>query len=127
MLACNRAAKGQHGLMLRDLSGLALKPSETHQICFLIQRGLGALLVSGLPTSRSGSRMMPMQPFVMPLNAKRNYCAVVTAIACSMLLVLPGCVIPKLRQADPGECMPFTFIGVTTPDNSAQLPIAEFF
>ncbi len=68
-----------------------------------------------------------MKPLLMSSNAKRNYAAVVTAIACSMLLALPGCLIPKLRQADPGECLPFTFNGVTTADNSAQLPIAEFF
>jgi NodT family efflux transporter outer membrane factor (OMF) lipoprotein len=44
-----------------------------------------------------------------------------------MLLVLPSCAIPCLRQADPGPPLPATFNGVASPDNSAQLGIEEFF
>ncbi len=49
------------------------------------------------------------------------------AIACSMLLVLPSCQIPHLCKAQPGPCLPASFNGTTTPDNSAQLRIEEFF
>jgi multidrug efflux system outer membrane protein len=44
-----------------------------------------------------------------------------------MLLVLPSCAISPLRHAQPGPALPGTFQGATSPENSAQLGIAEFF
>lgn len=49
------------------------------------------------------------------------------AIAISVPLVLPGCHLPELRQADPGPVVPADFKGRTSPDNSARLGINEFF
>jgi outer membrane protein, multidrug efflux system len=48
-------------------------------------------------------------------------------IACSMLLILPSCAIPCLRDGEPGPDLPDTFNGVASPDSSAQLGIDEFF
>jgi NodT family efflux transporter outer membrane factor (OMF) lipoprotein len=50
-----------------------------------------------------------------------------SAIVGSVLLVLPACAIPHLRQAEPAPPLPPDFNGVTTPDNSADLAIHEFF
>lgn len=52
---------------------------------------------------------------------------VARAIACGVVLVLPGCLIPPARQAQPGPNLPASFNGVTTPESSAQLPVEEFF
>jgi multidrug efflux system outer membrane protein len=52
--------------------------------------------------------------------------AIVIAIAGSFLLVLPSC-IPNLRKPMPGPPLPESFNGATSPDNSAQLRIEEFF
>jgi len=49
------------------------------------------------------------------------------AIACSLLLVLSGCAIPKLHPAKPGPSLPQDFNGTTTSDNSGQVPTTEFF
>jgi NodT family efflux transporter outer membrane factor (OMF) lipoprotein len=49
------------------------------------------------------------------------------AIACSVLLVLPSCWIPNLRQSEPGPGLPATFNGATSPDNSSKIGIDEFF
>jgi NodT family efflux transporter outer membrane factor (OMF) lipoprotein len=50
------------------------------------------------------------------------------AIACSvMLLVLPSCGIPPLRQAEPGPALPETFNGAISPEASSQLGIQEFY
>lgn len=50
------------------------------------------------------------------------------AIACSiMLLVLPSCGIPPLRHPEPGPGLPADFNGATSPENSAQLGIEEFY
>src|SRR5262249_29891490 len=51
------------------------------------------------------------------------------AIACSMmLLVLPSCGIPPLRKAEPPPSpLPETISGVTSPENSSQLTIEEFY
>ena len=49
------------------------------------------------------------------------------AIACSMLLVLPSCAIPNLRQAEPGPDLPAGFNGATSSENSSQLGIEEFY
>jgi NodT family efflux transporter outer membrane factor (OMF) lipoprotein len=48
-----------------------------------------------------------------------------------MLLVLPSCAIPNLRQAEPGPGLPAGFPpggnGATSSENSSQLGIEEFF
>src|SRR3954462_4224431 len=50
------------------------------------------------------------------------------AIACSiMLLVLPSCGIPPLRMAEPPPCRPETINGSADAENSALLPIEEFY
>lgn len=63
------------------------------------------------------------------------------SIFCSMLLLLPSCAIPPLRQAESGPDQPAVFKGATnsgpgqpagfdgptSTENSAQLPIQEFF
>src|SRR5579885_3210579 len=53
-------------------------------------------------------------------------------IACSMLLLaLPSCGIPKLRQAMPGPDVPTTYTAGFNPtnslENSSQAPIEDFF
>src|SRR5262245_52496816 len=48
-------------------------------------------------------------------------------ITCGMLLALTSCGIPPLRLAGPGPPLPATYKGVTSPGNSAQLWIDEFF
>src|SRR5262249_23155323 len=49
------------------------------------------------------------------------------AILCSVLLVLPSCAVPHLRQPDLGLALPGTFNGLTSPENWAQLGFGEFF
>jgi multidrug efflux system outer membrane protein len=63
------------------------------------------------------------------LNAKRMKHVVAIAIVCSMLLlVLPGChLLPVLRQAEPAPGLPESIKGATSPENSAQLGIEEFY
>ena len=60
-------------------------------------------------------------------NAKHKKHVIARAIACSMLLVLPSCGIPNLRQAEPGPGLPAGFKGATSSENSAQLGIEEFY
>ena len=54
---------------------------------------------------------------------------IASAIVCSMLLlVLPGChLIPVLRQPEPAPSLPESINGATSPENSAQLGIEEFY
>src|ERR1700677_3958810 len=60
-------------------------------------------------------------------NAKPLKLVIARAIACSiMLLVLPSCGIPPLRHAEPGPGLPADN-GPPHSDNSAQLPIEEFY
>jgi multidrug efflux system outer membrane protein len=63
--------------------------------------------------------------------AKSMKYVIETAIVCSMLLVLPSCCIPPLRQAQPGPPLPAAFPagfpGANNLDSSAQLAINEFF
>ncbi|WP_202802860.1 TolC family protein [Singulisphaera acidiphila] len=50
------------------------------------------------------------------------------AIACSIiLLVLPSCGIPPLRKAEPPPGLPESLNGSTSPENSSQLTIEEFY
>ncbi len=46
---------------------------------------------------------------------------------CSILLVLPSCGIPNLRQADPGPDLPEGFEGATRSENSSHVGIEAFF
>ena len=59
-------------------------------------------------------------------NAKQMKHVIARAIACSMLVVLPGC-IPNLRNPEPGLNLPPDFKGKTSPDNSAKVEIEEFY
>jgi len=69
-----------------------------------------------------------MNPLARTSNTKHKKIAVATAIVCSILLVLSGCGIPKLHQAQPGPCMPPTFTdGESSSENSAQIGPTEFF
>jgi NodT family efflux transporter outer membrane factor (OMF) lipoprotein len=49
------------------------------------------------------------------------------AVLCSMLLVLPSCAIPNLRQPDVALVLPETFNGATSSESSAQLGVEAFF
>jgi multidrug efflux system outer membrane protein len=60
-------------------------------------------------------------------NAKRAKRMIARAIACGMLLVLPACGIPNLRQADTGVALPPTYYGAASADNIAQLRVDEFY
>jgi multidrug efflux system outer membrane protein len=65
-------------------------------------------------------------------NRKQEKHAIARAIACSiLLLVVPSCGIPNLRQAKPGPDVPANyttnFTGANGPENSAQVPIEDFF
>jgi outer membrane protein TolC len=59
----------------------------------------------------------------MTVQKKR---AIAIAIACSLLLVLPSC-IPHIRDPMPGPNVPETFKGGTSPENSAEVTIEEFY
>jgi NodT family efflux transporter outer membrane factor (OMF) lipoprotein len=60
-------------------------------------------------------------------NPKQMRYVLARAIVCSVLLILPSCAIPTLRPAEPGPALPADFNGVASPENSAQLGVAEFF
>ncbi len=61
-------------------------------------------------------------------TAKQMKLVIARAIACSiMLLVLPSCGIPPLRHAEPGPGLPTDFNGASSPENSGQLGIDEFY
>jgi outer membrane protein, multidrug efflux system len=59
-------------------------------------------------------------------NTKRRTRAIAIAIACSFLLVLPSC-IPDIRPPVPGPDLPESFRGATSPENSSQVTVEEFF
>src|SRR5258708_2895954 len=61
------------------------------------------------------------------LNTKRVKHVLARATACSMLLVLPSCGIPCLRQAEPGPGLPASIYARTRFDAPAQFGIKEFF
>ncbi len=61
-------------------------------------------------------------------NSKRLRHVIARAITCSMmLLILPSCGIPPLHKPEPGPGLPPSFNGVTSPENSSQLAIEEFY
>jgi outer membrane protein, multidrug efflux system len=67
------------------------------------------------------------EALVRSSNATNMKNAVAAAIACSMLLVLPGCGIPKLFGPKPAQPLPQTFNGATSPENSSLVPTSAFF
>ncbi len=60
-------------------------------------------------------------------NAEHRKHVIARVIVCSVLLVLPSCCIPPLRKAEPGPGLPASFNGATSPENSAQLGVEEFY
>lgn len=65
---------------------------------------------------------------------RRKRRALATAIAAGLLLAVPACNIPSLRQADRGAALPVSYKGAsnveergTSLENSAQLGYREFF
>ena len=74
----------------------------------------------------------PERPSHTKHNARTSHTrhtkyAIAKALICSLLLVLPACRLPCLRQADPGANLPETFNGRASADNSGELAIPEFF
>jgi outer membrane protein, multidrug efflux system len=60
-------------------------------------------------------------------NTKHLNHVIASAIACTMVLVLPAC-IPNLRHPEPGlNRLPEGFRGTTSPDNSAKVEIEKFY
>lgn len=68
-----------------------------------------------------------MNSLLRTSKSKHQKHTITNAIICGLLLFLPGCHIPCLREADPGPMLPETFNGRATSDNSAELWIPEFF
>ena len=72
-----------------------------------------------------------MKPSVITSSTKQTN-AVAAAFACSILLVVPGC-LPALRAPLPAQLapqrygLPQSFSGATAAENSAQVPAREFF
>src|SRR3954469_20938225 len=60
-------------------------------------------------------------------NAAHAKHVLARALLCSLLLVLPSCAVPPLRQPELGLALPASFNGLTSPENWAQLGIKEFF
>lgn len=59
-------------------------------------------------------------------NARHARPGIAAAVACG-LLALPACQLAQFRPADPAPPLPGSYNGLTTPDNSAQLRVDEFF
>src|ERR1700749_3540119 len=68
-----------------------------------------------------------MNLFARSSNTQRKKHSIAKAIVCGILLVLPGCNIPKLRAPDPIQEVPESFNGVTSEENSSQVGIEESF
>ena len=61
-------------------------------------------------------------------NARPMKRVIARAIACgALLMVLPSCGIPQLRKAEPAPGLPENISGTTSPENSSQLTIEEFY
>lgn len=76
---------------------------------------------AGLP-KRSGGLSQPYSKSAVPTKK-----AIALSIACVILLILPGCGIPKLRNPLAARELPETFNGEIGTENSAQVGIEEFF
>src|SRR5262245_11092881 len=70
---------------------------------------------------------MRMNLSVGLLNTKHVKHVLASAIACSMLLVLPSCGIPHLRLEDPAPPLPAPFHRTAILIYSSQLAIEDFF
>lgn len=68
-----------------------------------------------------------MKGILKSSEASHKHNAVTIAIACCLLLILPGCSIPKLHLAEPGPTLPQDFNGSTSTENSAQCGTDQFF
>jgi multidrug efflux system outer membrane protein len=68
-----------------------------------------------------------MKHSVRSENTQQKKHGIATAIFCSLLLFLPSCRIPCLRDAEPGPDLPESFNGRATLENSAELTVPEFF
>ena len=66
------------------------------------------------------------EPVSKPVEHEAEEALLAIAIVCSFLLVLPSC-IPNLRKPAPAPPLPEDFNGATSPENSAQLRIEEFY
>jgi multidrug efflux system outer membrane protein len=85
-------------------------------------------LFGGFPDKRKLLKDERMGQLVRSWIAKQTRRVIARAIACSiMLLVLPSCGIPPLRHPLPGPGLPEEFNGATSPENSSQLAIEEFY
>ena len=79
------------------------------------------------------------EPSINPVGSQEpsvNMCArlrtpFAASVICSMLLALSGCVIPSIRQAEPGPILPTaypeSFPGATSSENSSDLDVEGFF
>jgi multidrug efflux system outer membrane protein len=60
-------------------------------------------------------------------KAGHKQCLLAIALACGFLVVVSGCQIPKLRQAELGLGLPVSYNGVASQESSAQLRVEEFY
>jgi multidrug efflux system outer membrane protein len=92
------------------------------------QKSIAYHLFGGIPEKRKLLKDQRMSQQARFSIGKRMKHVIATAIACSvMLLVLPSCGIPPLRHWEPGPGLPTDFNGATSPENSSQLGIEEFY
>ncbi len=85
-------------------------------------------LFGGISDKRKLLKDERMNHLVRFSNGKRMKHVIARAIACGiLLLVLPSCGIPPLRHPQPGPGLPTDFNGATSPENSSQLAIDEFY
>jgi len=68
-----------------------------------------------------------MNHLVRSANTKLKKHPVATAIVYSILLILPGCGIPQLRNQEQGRELPDTFNGEISDGNSSQVGYDQFF
>ncbi|WP_373650226.1 TolC family protein [Schlesneria sp. DSM 10557] len=68
-----------------------------------------------------------MSHFLNGQDRKRRQPNAVLAWLCIVLVVLPSCRIPCLREAEPGPDLPDTFNGRISAESSSQVSIPEFF
>jgi len=61
------------------------------------------------------------------LKTRRLKRLLANVIVCGMLMVLSGCAIPRLCQAESAPELPPSYQGTTTSDNSSQVGLEEFY
>ncbi|QEH31764.1 Cation efflux system protein CusC precursor [Aquisphaera giovannonii] len=62
-----------------------------------------------------------------PTNARPRKRAILIAVTCGFLFILPSCAIPRLRNPKPGPQLPADFNGAASPDNSSAIKVEDFF